>query len=137
MSIVGHPLGKFHWKGGISGNLCGAQVNWSYEFEPVEGPGICPMVLTFGQHIAVFADLYDNCNVSKHVTPGVMTLTPTLTVSAEHLEYLEDNENVETIEQAEDTLTVVLKSFYLVITEGGMSCPNFGCKPGQVQIPPL
>jgi len=112
---LGIPIGGFRWRGSIPGDLCGAKVSWACDYASTEPVAIPPFIDTFGAHVIVtnmLANAPDGCAaLPAYVSPGVLTLTPTVTCP---------NPDPEG-----DPVATVLDPLYLTITEGtcGSSAP--------------
>jgi len=76
---LGLPVGGFYWRGSIPGDLCGATVSWACTYVSEEPVAIPPFIEFIGQHVVV-SNILPNCGtIPNHVSPGTLTLTPTVT----------------------------------------------------------
>lgn len=74
------PHGPFIYHGAVNGELCGADVTWTQEFTPLDGYSAedRPVVTVQDHHVYVTAPLVGGASEYGPVSPGVLTLTPTV-----------------------------------------------------------
>lgn len=70
----------FKFVGSVNGNLCDATVTWSTQFAPDSGYSAddLPAITPSGSHILVSAPLVEDETSYGPVSPGTLTLTPTV-----------------------------------------------------------
>ncbi len=114
---LGLPIGGFYWRGGVPGPLCGATVSWACDYASTEPVAIPPFIDFFGPNVVVTNILPECEGVPSYVSPGVLTLTPTVTCPHPDSE--------------QPPIVTVLDPLYLTITEGtcGSSAPEPPCVP--------
>ncbi|MCK7581009.1 MAG: hypothetical protein MZV65_38925 [Chromatiales bacterium] len=74
------PTAPFIYHGAVNGELCGADVAWTQEFVPLDGYSADdrPVVTVQDHHVYVTAPLVEGASEYGPVSPGVLTLTPTV-----------------------------------------------------------
>lgn len=95
------PKGPFVYAGKVNGVLCDATVTWGQAFTPASGyPNTPPDVQTVGDSIFVSSTVGED-GAPLDVSPGVLTLTPTVTRGASSWELDPLVLNIEFVETAQ------------------------------------
>lgn len=76
---LGRPVGAFYWEGRVNGELCLCDVSWACSYDSTEDLAIPPLIRFLGKHVVVTNQLEPEVSIPMYVSPGVLTLTPTVT----------------------------------------------------------
>lgn len=91
------PIGPFEWVARVNGNLCDAEVDWTWTWAQEGAAENPPRVIKAGRMAIVTAELQADSLLPKTISPGVLTLTAsvggvaldpiTLTLTADGIAY--------------------------------------------------